>query len=91
MKCSRFVVAASILSISLAAFAQGAAAQSKSRQDVQQELLQAQHDGVIPVSKHSYPPSPELVQRNRELHQVTVHRGEKQPMLDAHDSRTTIR
>lgn len=91
MKYSSFVLSVSVLSMSLMAFAQAATAQSKSRQEIQQELLQAQHDGVIPLSKHNSLPSPELIQRNRELHQITVHQGEKQPIVDAHDAWPTAR
>ncbi|KVR01277.1 DUF4148 domain-containing protein [Burkholderia ubonensis] len=83
------VIAAALLSI--AAFSEGAAAQSKTRQEVLQELLQARHDGVIPSTKQDYPPSPALVARNKEIHRVTVHGGEQAPMFDAHDERVTVR
>lgn len=46
------------------------APQSKTREQVRQELIRAYHDGVLPTSKHDYPPSPQTIARNKELHNV---------------------
>jgi hypothetical protein len=61
-------------------------AQGKSRADVQQELAQARHDGVIPVSKTNYPPTAEQMARNKQLHAIARHPGEASPNFDQHDS-----
>jgi len=83
-KLSLSVAAAAAL---LFAFAtQNALAQGKSRAEVQQELAQARHDGVIPVSKTSYPPTAEQMARNRQLHAISKHPGEARPDLDHHDN-----
>jgi hypothetical protein len=71
--------------LSTAAFAQGSQANGKTRAEVHQELLKAQHDGTIPTSRLDYPPSADTVARNKELHEVSKHRGEKMPALDKHD------
>jgi Domain of unknown function (DUF4148) len=42
----------------------------KTREQVRQELIQAQRDGLLPTSKTDYPPSPELIARNRALYEV---------------------
>ncbi|WP_338418461.1 DUF4148 domain-containing protein [Burkholderia cenocepacia] len=42
----------------------------KTREQVHQELIQAYHDGLLPTSKHDYPPSEALIARNKELHQL---------------------
>ncbi|HEB3529842.1 DUF4148 domain-containing protein [Burkholderia cenocepacia] len=67
-----------------AAFAQ-TPTQGKSRTQVVNELKQAQHDGVVPISKTHYPPTGEIVARNKELHGISVHGGEKKPQTDNHD------
>ncbi|GAU05190.1 hypothetical protein BSLA_02r3338 [Burkholderia stabilis] len=53
--------------------------------------MRARHDGVIPSPNHDYPASPATVARNQEIHRSTVHRGEKAPMVDAHDNRFAVR
>lgn len=58
------------LALSPAAFAQG-----KTRDEVRQELIRAQHEGVVPAGKNDYPPSAALVARNKELHAISVHGG----------------
>jgi Domain of unknown function (DUF4148) len=82
-KFSLFVAAAALLA---ALSAQTALAQGKSRAQVQQELVQARHDGVIPVSKTSYPPTDEQIARNKQLHAIARHPGEASPNMDQHDS-----
>ncbi|MGK8405162.1 MULTISPECIES: DUF4148 domain-containing protein [Burkholderia cepacia complex] len=42
--------------------------QGKTREQVRQELIQAWHDGLLPTSRHDYPPSPATIARNKELH-----------------------
>jgi len=71
-----------------AAFAQ-TQTQGKTRTQVLNELKQAQHDGVVPTGKTQYPPSSELVARNKELHGISVHGGEKAPQADNHDNLAT--
>ena len=78
-------------SMSALAFAQTALAQGKTRAEVTHELIRAQHDGTVPANKHNYPPSADLVARNKELHALSVHAGESGPALDAHDSRLASR
>jgi len=84
-----FVTATLSLGIaSQAAFAQ-TQTQGKTRAEVINELKQAQHDGVVPTSKTQYPPVSEIVARNKELHGLSVHAGEKAPQADNHDSLAT--
>ncbi|KVG26903.1 DUF4148 domain-containing protein [Burkholderia diffusa] len=71
-----------------AAFAQ-TQTQGKTRSEVVTELKQAQHDGTVPTSKTQYPPTSEIVARNKELHGISVHAGEKSPQADNHDSLAT--
>ncbi|AOK55906.1 DUF4148 domain-containing protein [Burkholderia stagnalis] len=71
--------------------APNAFAQGKTRADVRQELVQAQHDGTIPSNKHDYPPGPQQVDRNKVLHGISVHGKETAPGLDAHDGRLATR
>ncbi|KML59795.1 DUF4148 domain-containing protein [Burkholderia cepacia] len=69
-----------------AAFAQSQTqTQGKTRTQVVNELKQAQHEGVVPTGKTQYPPTGEMVARNKELHGISVHRGEKAPQTDNHD------
>ncbi|AJY39466.1 MULTISPECIES: DUF4148 domain-containing protein [Burkholderia] len=68
------------LAVSPAAFAQG-----KTRDEVRQELIRAQHEGIVPAGKNDYPPSEALVQRNQELHAISVHDGKSSLALDQHD------
>ena len=81
------VTVAIVAATLLAGFAtQNALAQGKSRAQVQQELAQARHDGVIPVSKTNYPPTDEQMARNKQLHAIAKHPGEASPNFDQHDS-----
>ena len=43
----------------------------KTREEVQRELVQAQHDGVLPFNSRDYPPGANTVARNQELHTLT--------------------
>lgn len=82
-----FVTATLSLGITTqAAFAQ---TQGKTRTEVINELKQAQHDGVVPTSKTQYPPTSEMIARNKELHAISMHAGEKTPQADHHDSLAT--
>ncbi|MEN8516010.1 DUF4148 domain-containing protein [Burkholderia sp. RS02] len=71
-----------------AAFAQ-TQTQGKTRTQVVNELKQAQHDGVVPTSKTQYPPTAEMIARNKELHGISAHGGEKAPQADNHDNLAT--
>ncbi|WP_080407528.1 DUF4148 domain-containing protein [Burkholderia ubonensis] len=42
----------------------------KTREQVRQELIRAYHDGLLPTSNHDYPPGPETIARNKELHSL---------------------
>ncbi|MFM0392233.1 DUF4148 domain-containing protein [Paraburkholderia phytofirmans] len=83
--------AARLFSLSVAALtifgaaSQVAQAQGKSRAEVKQELVQAQHTGVIPSSKTQYPPDANTIARNKQTHAIAWHGGEKAPSLDQHD------
>ncbi|MPV69716.1 DUF4148 domain-containing protein [Burkholderia sp. BE17] len=73
-----------------AAFAQTQTqTQGKTRAQVVNELKQAQHDGVVPTSKTQYPPTAEMIARNKELHGISAHGGEKAPQADNHDNLAT--
>jgi uncharacterized protein DUF4148 len=66
-------------------------AQGKTREQVQQELAQARHDGMLPVSKTNYPPTAEQIARNRELHAIARRPGEASPSIDHHDGSLAAR
>ncbi|GAU05194.1 MULTISPECIES: DUF4148 domain-containing protein [Burkholderia cepacia complex] len=73
-----------------AAFAQTQTqTQGKTRAQVVNELKQAQHDGIVPTSKTQYPPTSEIIARNKELHGISMHGGEKKPQADNHDNLAT--
>jgi hypothetical protein len=84
-----FVTATLSLGITTqAAFAQ-TQAQGKTRTEIINELKQAQHDGVVPTSKTQYPATSEMISRNKALHVISMHAGEKTPQADHHDSLAT--
>ncbi|WP_176060475.1 DUF4148 domain-containing protein [Paraburkholderia sp. BCC1876] len=87
MKLSTLSVAAllSIGALSQTAQAQ-AQAPGKSRAQVHQELIKAQHDGSIPLSKTQYPPNEAVIAQNKQTHAGTRHKGETAPALDQHDA-----
>ncbi|MCA8253138.1 DUF4148 domain-containing protein [Burkholderia sp. AU31624] len=91
MNIPRPMIVVAAAALSMAALSQAAAAQQKTRQEVRQELVRARHDGVIPSPNHDYPASPAAVARNQEIHRETVHRGERAPLVDAHDNRFAVR
>ncbi|KML15093.1 MULTISPECIES: DUF4148 domain-containing protein [Burkholderia] len=92
MKTAQFAALFVTATLSLGMVSQAASAQTqtqgKTRTQVVNELKQAQHDGVVPTSKTQYPPSGELIARNKELHGISVHGGEKKPQTDNHDELT---
>ncbi|MGV7241742.1 DUF4148 domain-containing protein [Caballeronia sordidicola] len=87
MKASKNIPAVLVLTCaSVVAFAQTPPS-GKTRQQVQQELVQARHDGIIPTTKNDYPPSAATVARNQDVHAVTKHPGERVPaQADLHDT-----
>ncbi|MDR5817090.1 MULTISPECIES: DUF4148 domain-containing protein [unclassified Caballeronia] len=87
MKKSLLVAMLVTSSMALALASGAASAQGKSRDQVRQELVQAHHDGDVPSGKTQYPPSEQLVARNKEVHASAVHAGEKSPSIDQHDKR----
>ncbi|MDW9250515.1 DUF4148 domain-containing protein [Burkholderia cepacia] len=92
MKTAQLAALFVTATLSLGMVTQAASAQTqtqgKTRTQVVNELKQAQHDGVVPTSKTQYPPSGELIARNKELHGISVHGGEKKPQTDNHDELT---
>lgn len=92
MKTAKLAALFVTATLSLGMAAQAAFAetqtQGKSRTQVVNELKQAQHDGVVPAGKTQYPPTGEMVARNKELHGISVHGGEKKPQADNHDNLT---
>ncbi|UBM07924.1 DUF4148 domain-containing protein [Cupriavidus metallidurans] len=69
-------------------FAQGADTKQseRTRTDVKQELVKAQHDGTLVRKDGEYPPSPTTVNRNKAEHAEAKHANEgKNPSLDKHD------
>lgn len=91
MRIARLSVLFVAASMSALTFAQTAPSQGKTRAEVVHELVQAQHEGTVPANKHNYPPSADLVARNKELHTLSVHAGESGHGLDSHDSRLASR
>ena len=91
MKTAKFAALFVTATLSLGMATQAASAQTqtqgKTRTQVVNELKQAQHDGVVPVSKTQYPPTGGS-SRNKELHGISVHGGEKKPQPDNHDNLT---
>ncbi|MGS0891936.1 DUF4148 domain-containing protein [Burkholderia stagnalis] len=89
MKPAQFAALFLTATLSLGIAAQAAHAQTqpqgKTRAQVVDELKQAQHDGVVPAGKTQYPPSGDMIARNKELHGISVHNGEKSPQTDNHD------
>lgn len=51
-----------------------AAPAGKTRQQVMEELRQAERDGLVPTSRSDYPPSERLIEMNKERY-AAVHRG----------------
>ncbi|WP_126283506.1 DUF4148 domain-containing protein [Burkholderia stagnalis] len=91
MNIAKLSTCVAVAILAAGGIAPSAFAQGKTRADVRHELVQAQHDGTIPSSKHDYPPGPQQVDRNKVLHGVSVHGNEKAPGMDAHDSRLATR
>jgi hypothetical protein len=86
MSTAKLTVLAFAASLSAAFVTEAALAEGKTREQVQQELAQARHDGLIPISKTSYPPSADQIARNKELHAIAKHAGEANPGMDHHDA-----
>ncbi|KVT71937.1 hypothetical protein WL76_06695 [Burkholderia ubonensis] len=86
MKAARMAALFVAATLSLGIAAQAAHAQGKTRAQVVDELKQAQHDGIVPASKTQYPPTTDIVTRNKELHGISVHAGDASPQADRHDN-----
>ncbi|MCE4547802.1 MULTISPECIES: DUF4148 domain-containing protein [Caballeronia] len=86
MKAIKFAALLVTASVTLGAISNVAMAQGKSRAQVHQELVQAQHEGVVPTSKTQYPPTEAQVARNKQVHATSRHAGEVTPNVDHHDS-----
>jgi hypothetical protein len=85
MNAGRFSALLAATLLSTAAVAQAPAGGEKTRAEVQQELRKAQHDGTIPAGQHDYPPNAATIARNKEVHGISKHDGEKAPAMDKHD------
>ncbi|GJH25837.1 hypothetical protein AWB71_05046 [Caballeronia peredens] len=85
MKAAKLAVMFAATAVSMGVISQAAMAQGKTREQVRQELIQAQHDGITPVAKTQYPPTEANVARNKEIHAAYAHGGEKSPNVDHHD------
>lgn len=85
MKAARTAAVIIAASIGSAFLAQAVFAQAKTREQVRAELVQAQHDGLTPGNKIQYPPTPENLARQKQLHAITTHAKETAPSLDHHD------
>ena len=86
MSIAKLTLLAFTASLSAFFVAEAALAQGKTREQVQQELAQARHDGLLSISKTGYPPSSEQIARNKELHAISKHAGEANPDVDRHDA-----
>ncbi|MDR5855764.1 DUF4148 domain-containing protein [Caballeronia sp. LZ062] len=86
MKAVRIAVIIVTAGVSAGSMSAAISAESKTREQVRQELLMAQHDGVTAVNKPQYPPTDEMLTRNRELHTLTRHAGEESPAFEQHDA-----
>jgi hypothetical protein len=91
MSTAKLSVLAITASLCTALAAEAGLAQGKTREQVQQELAQARHDGMLPISKTNYPPTDEQMTRNKQLHAIAKHPGEASPGIDQHDGRTASR
>jgi hypothetical protein len=85
MNAARLFTLSVVAITMVGALSPAAQAQGKSREQVNHELVQAQHDGVTPTSKTQYPPDANTIARNKQTHAVTRHAGEKAPSMDQHD------
>jgi hypothetical protein len=85
MNAGRLSVLLGATLLCAAAIAQEPPAGNKTRTEVQQELRKAQHDGTIPAAQHDYPPDAATIARNKEVHGISKHDGEKAPAMDKHD------
>lgn len=72
--------------VALGAVSQVTFAQGKTRAQVQQELVQARHDGVVPSSNTQYPPNDATIARNKEVHAAATHDGQVAHDVDHHDA-----
>lgn len=86
MNAIKVAIVTVVAAVSLSAVSQTVPAQGKTREQVRQELVQAQHDGTIPVSNVRYPNTPEMTANNQARHAYTNHPGETKPGLDHHDA-----
>ncbi|AIY41306.1 hypothetical protein LT85_2148 [Collimonas arenae] len=90
MKSAQLILAITAASFSLSTAAENATdTKGKTRQQVRQELKQAQHDGEIPAKNADYPPSRETIQRNKQSHKAAIHpKNETTRGVDTHDDRS---
>jgi len=91
MSPAKLSLLAVTVSLCAAFVTEAALAQGKTREQVQQELAQARHDGMLPVSKTNYPPTDEQIARNKQLHAIAKHPGEASPDVDHHDGKVAAR
>ncbi|NLP60762.1 DUF4148 domain-containing protein [Paraburkholderia sacchari] len=77
-------IAAALGATSVAAQAQ-TQTQGKTRAEVQQELIQARHDGLTQSSPTKYPPNAQQIAQNKARHAAGTHRNEPSTAVDQHD------
>ncbi|SAK93032.1 hypothetical protein AWB81_05069 [Caballeronia arationis] len=76
MKWPAYVMAVTTLAASGAVAAQGMPeSQSKTREQVREEIAEARRDGLLPYKRHDYPPSAATIKRNKELYAI-AHPGD---------------
>ncbi|WP_118183859.1 DUF4148 domain-containing protein [Paraburkholderia phosphatilytica] len=66
------VIAALGLAFGASAFAQTSAPEL-TRAQVRAQLVQAEADGLLPTNRNNYPPSPAVIQHNREMWAAAHH------------------
>ena len=90
MKFTQLILALTAASLSFGAAAADNASdgKGKTRQEVLQELTEAQHNGQVPARNADYPPSKETIKRNQQSHKAAAHpKNEKTNGIDSHDDR----
>lgn len=90
MKSTQLILALAAASLSFSAVAADSTSdgKGKTRQEVRQELTEAQHNGQVPARNADYPPSKDTVKRNQQSHKAAVHpKNEKTNGIDSHDDR----
>ncbi|HKU00219.1 MAG TPA: DUF4148 domain-containing protein [Paraburkholderia sp.] len=86
MKSARLAITSIVAIMSIAAIVPSVQAQERTRDQVKQELVQARHDGIVPVGNAQYPNTPRMIETNKTRHAIAKHPGETSPAYDEHDN-----